>query len=81
MKIRLIPKDDLAQERIRGYEYEARVVSLKPVPFNKSYYIIELTNHTSPSSKMMLYLKVNDDPDFDYTILKEENSGHKQSPE
>jgi len=72
MKINLTPKNDVALEKIRGYEFEGKVVSLKPIPFNKSFYVIELPHHTSPTSKMILYVRVNDDPDFDYKLIEKE---------
>lgn len=72
MNIILTPKNDVALEKIKGYEFEGRVISLKPIPFNRSFYAVELPNRLSPSSKMVLYVKVNDDPDFDYKLIEKE---------
>lgn len=77
MKIILTPKDELAAEKIKGYEFEGKVKTLKPIMYGRSFYIVELPSKLSKTSKMIIYVRVSGDEDFDYKIVEEDEVENK----
>ena len=79
MKINLIPRNDVAEELVKQFNLEGKVLTLTPRLTGGNYYLVELSNKETPSQKKRISVLVNGDEDFTYSFVEEEKSGSKQS--